>query len=288
MMFDLTISSIYEKIATSGIAILLVYFLTRLVIRLLNKWVNKPDILYSTTKKVIYGSTVIGVIVVVTIWTEFFSGITTFLGIIGAGIALALKDPLTSIAGWLYLAVSKAYQLGDRIEIDGLKGDVVDISVFHTTLLEVEGWVDGEQSTGRLSNIPHNWLFTKKLFNYTNAFRFIWTEVSVVITFESDWKKARDIVIELAKEVSGETPQQAVEEMRASSNKYLIKIGAVTPIAYITVVDHGVKITARLLTPVRSRRSLESSLYRLILEAFDAESDIALAYLTYRIVKEGL
>ncbi len=285
-MFDIAIESVYEKIAASGIAILLVYFITKLIFKLLDKWLHKPDIQYSVRKRVIYGSTIIGVILVATIWTEFVSGLTTFLGIIGAGIALAMKEPLTSIAAWFYLAVSKPYQLGDRIEIDGLKGDVVDISVFHTTLLEVDGWVEGEQSTGRLSNIPHNWLFTKKIFNYTSGFRFIWTEVSVAITFESDWKKARDIMIELAEKVSGETPGRAAEEIRAASNKYLIKIGTLTPIAYITVVDHGVKLTARFLSPVRSRRSMESHLSRLILEAFDAAENITLAYPTYRIIRK--
>jgi len=285
-MLDYSTTYFGEKMLGSIVAVLIVYLLSIVALRLLQKWVHNPDVLYATRKRVIYGATVFGVILVATIWADVLSGFTTFLGIIGAGVALALKDPLTSIAGRLYLAVVRPYSLGDRIEMDDLKGDVVDIGVFHTTLLEVGGWVGGEQSTGRLANIPHNWLFTKKLFNFTKAFPFIWTELNIMITFESNWQRALKIVTERSVEICSDTPEKATQAIRSATNRYLIKIGTLTPIVYTTVGEEGVKLTARFLTPVRMRRSRESQLYEAILEDFALSEDITLAYPTYRIVKK--
>jgi len=285
-MLDFSITSITEKIFASILAILVVYLLSRILSRLFAKWIHKADVLYSARKRLAYVSTIVGVVFVVGIWTEFLTGLTTFLGIIGAGIALALKDPLTSVAGWLYLTISRVYSLGDRIEIDGLKGDVVDIGVFQTTLLEVNGWVEGEQSTGRLATIPHNWLFFKKLYNYTTGFKYIWTEISVAVTFESDWKEAQRLITGIIDGISGDTPEQAAAAIRTASNKYLIKMGTLTPIVYTSIVDFGVQLTARFLVPVRSRRAKESQVYKAILDAIDAAENIDLAYTTYRIVQQ--
>ncbi|RKZ31722.1 mechanosensitive ion channel family protein [bacterium] len=283
-MFDFPTAYFTENLLASVLAVAVVYILTRIIYRLLDKWVRDAKALYAARKRTVYGATVLAIILVATIWAQVVSGFTTFLGIIGAGVALALKDPLTSVAGWLYLAVSRHYSLGDRIEIKNLKGDVVDISVFHTTLLEIDGWVGGEQSTGRLVNIPHNWLFTHKVYNYTTGFRFIWVEVAVIITFESDWKTAVDIITKRAEEISADTAERAAEAIRSTKNRYLIKVGTLTPIVYTTIEDNGVKLTARFLTPVRMRRSKESQLYEAILQDFGEEKNIDLAYPTYRIV----
>ena len=266
---------------------ILVYLITRIIAGLLDRWIHKPDVLYVVRKRLFYIATILGIILVAGIWTEFLSGLTTFLGIIGAGVALALKDPLTSIAGWLYLTVSRLYSLGDRIEIDGMKGDVVDIGVFNSILLEVDGWVHGEQSTGRLVTVPHNWLFIKQLYNYTTGFRFIWTETAVNVTYESDWKEAQRIITDIIDDISGDTPERAAAAIRTASNKYLIKLGTLTPIVYTANLDFGIQLTARYLVPVRSRRAKESQVIKAILDSFNASDTIDLAYPTYRIVQNS-
>ncbi len=286
-MFNLSITSIPEKLIASGLVIILFYILTRLIFKLIEKWIKTPEALYSVRKRLVYFMTLIGALFVAGIWMEFISSLSTFLGIIGAGVALALKDPLTSIAGWLFLTVSRPYQLGDRIQIDTLKGDVVDISVLSTTVLEVEGWVGGEQSTGRLASIPHNWLFTKNIFNYSNGFRYIWTEVKANITYESDWREAVRLVEEILDKIAGEIPELAAKEMRTAREKYLIKLGTLTPIVYTKIIDFGVELTARFLVPVRSRRTTESRVAKDILDAFNNSDTVDLAYTTYRIVQSG-
>ncbi|MCK5833299.1 mechanosensitive ion channel family protein [bacterium] len=284
-MWDFKFIGALEKAIASVLVIAIVYLLIRVSFRLIKKVVKSPESKYAIRKSAIYGSTVFSLILVATIWIEVISSFTTFLGIIGAGVALALKDPLTSIAGWFYLTISRTYSLGDRVEIDNLKGDVVDVSIFHTTMLEVDGWVDSEQSTGRLVTFPHNWLFTKRVYNYSKGFRFIWTEVSLVITFESNLKLASDIILKRAQEICGNIPELAEKALKDTSNKYLIRIGKLTPIVYTKVIDSGVKLSARFLTRVRARRQSEHDLYNAILEDFAKEQDVNLAYPTYRLVQ---
>ncbi|HHS50920.1 MAG TPA: mechanosensitive ion channel family protein [candidate division Zixibacteria bacterium] len=280
------IDSLEWKLIASGLVVIAFYLLARVILKLLDKIFHNPVTLYGVRKRVLYISTILGVFFIAGIWAEFISGLSTFLGIIGAGVALALKDPLTSIAGWLYLTVSRPYILGDRIQIDDLKGDVVDISVFTTTVLEIEGWVGGEQSTGRLASVPHNWLFSKQIYNYSSGFHYIWTEVKVNITYESDWREAIRLVEEILKNNSSDIPELAAKEMRLAREKYLIKLGTLTPIVYTRIIDFGVELTARFLVPVRSRRGMESRIAKDILDAFNTSDKVDLAYTTYRLVHD--
>ena len=114
---------------------------------------------------------------------------------IGAGIALALQDVILSVAGWFLIIVRRPFQVGDRIELGGVKGDVIDIRLLQTSLLEIGNWVDADQSTGRIVHCPHSLVFKEPLFNYTKGFEFIWNEIKIPLTFESNWKKGKEIIL---------------------------------------------------------------------------------------------
>lgn len=273
------------KILGSLLAILVTYLIVVLVRRLIRKVVHEPAARYPLNKRISYISFVIAIVVIAMIWAESLGSLTTMLGLLSAGLALALKDSISSLVGWFYISGSKIYQLGDRIQIGELKGDVVDISMMTTTVVEIGNWVIGEQSTGRIVRIPNNWVFVREVFNYTEAFPFIWTEVAFLITFESDWKKAAEIMQEAMTEVVGDLPKQVETSMEKAKEYLLIHYRKYTPIVYIRVIDSGVQLIGRFLTQVRKRRGLESELTKKILDEFDSEKNISLAYTTYRIVK---
>ncbi|MFP4459265.1 MAG: mechanosensitive ion channel family protein [Candidatus Zixiibacteriota bacterium] len=274
-----------RKILSSLVVILIVFYLSRLLRRWAIKFTKEASGRYQVGKAISFSSIIFTIIVVAVIWIDTVGNFGSFLGIIGAGIAVALRDPLTSIAGWLYLRTGKLYNLGDRVQLGDIKGDVVDIATMRTTLIEIENWVDGEQATGRLVHVPNGILFEKQSYNYTKASNYIWTEVSVVITFESNWKKAMDITTGLIKTRGEKFADKAKKQFLIDSTQYLIKHGTLTPISYLRIVDSGVKINVRFLVPVRQRRNLESGLQEDILEAFAKYDDITLAYTTYRITK---
>ncbi len=183
-----------------------------------------------------------------------------------------------SVAGWLRIVLVHPYQQGDRIEINGVRGDVIDIRVMRTTLMEIGGWVDADQSTGRLVHIPNAWVFLYPVYNYTQGFRFIWNELSVTVTFRSDWQAARDIMESLARESTAIVERQVAEEIRQMSREFLIHYSILTPFVYVRIVENGIRLTLRYLCEARKRRGTEHALTVSILEAFRRHGGIELAY----------
>ena len=138
------------------------------------------------------------VLVLAFIWAGHVQNLGVFLGIIGAGVALSMQETLLCIAGWLLLVIRRPYTIGDRIEVDGRIGDVIDISVFQTTMLEIGNWVEADQSTGRILIVPNSVNLRLPVYNYTKGFPFLWNEFSAVVTFESDWRGAKETMLEIA------------------------------------------------------------------------------------------
>ena len=274
-----------SKILESILAILVIYLLAIFLRRIIRKTVTDPAAKYLVNKKIFYISLVVVVVIIAMIWAESLGSLTTMIGLLSAGLALALKDPISSLVGWFYISGSKIYQLGDRIEINGMKGDVVDISMANTTLVEIGNWVYGEQSTGRLVKFPNYWVFTKGVYNYTTAFPYVWAELAFVVTFESDWKKAVEIFQDVMNEVIGDLPDRMKSSLAHAQEKLLIHYKKYTPIVYLQLVDSGVRIVGRFPVMVRNRRGKESELTQKVLEKFEEEKNISLAYTTYRIVK---
>ena len=229
-------------------------------------------------------------IVLVRIWLGGVSGLAAYFGIVSAGLAIALQDPLTNIAGWIFISMRKPFVLGDRVQIGSHAGDVVDIGLFQFSIVEVGNWVDAEQSTGRLIHLPNASVFREAVANYTQGFNFIWNEVPVVVTFESNWKKAKEILSEIAQRYTAIKSEHAAEQVRRAASKFLIYFQHLTPIVWTSVIDYGVKLTIRYLCHPRQRRSSESAIWEAVLEGFSKCPDIDFAYPTQRFfdnVREG-
>jgi small-conductance mechanosensitive channel len=208
-------------------------------------------------------------------------------GLIGAGIALAMQNVILCLAGWFSLALRRIYDVGDRIEIDGTLGDVLDIGLMHTTLLEVNPWEHGQQSTGRVVTIPNRAIFISHVFNFTKGFPFVWNDLLVNVTFESNWQEAKQIMLRLAERNAEQTRSEVAAHIRRMRRKLPIRFEHLTPIVYNRIADSGVELALRFLTPVKQRRGIKSELCDRILEAFAGRDDIQLAYPTQRITGVG-
>ncbi|REK15548.1 MAG: mechanosensitive ion channel family protein [Actinobacteria bacterium] len=278
------------KILASLAVILGVLVLRALILRYVVSRLEEGgqlDGIYRARKIASYASTVVIVLSLTFIWIDAFNDLATFLGLVSAGIAIALSDLLKNMAGWAYILTRRPLNVGDRIEIDGTVGDVVDIRLFRFSLMEVGNWVDAEQSTGRLIHVPNGFVFSQKLANYTEGFSHIWEDLPVLITFESDFERAEQIIRRILAEKAPDVEATAGARIRQAARRYQIRVGTLTPIVYLSVRDSGVLLTARYLVDARSRRGTSQTIWRAILEAFNAEPDIALAYPTYRIVGGG-
>lgn len=229
-------------------------------------------------------SIVIGIAVIVPIWISDFNQIGTFLGILSAGLAVSFKDILVDIIGRLVIDFRHLYVISDRIQVGEYSGDVIDISILQTTILEIGNWVEKDQSTGRVISIPNRNVFEYGVANYTKGFEYIWNEMRILLTYESNWEKAKEIILKIADEMTEGSMDEIKEQMESAYQKYLIKYEKIKPIIYTSVKDSGIQLTLRYLCKVRERRIIECCLWEKILKVIEQNSDISLAYPTERLI----
>ena len=282
----LKLALIYRISSTFG-SLLVIFLLAVLLIKLINRKIVEPKRQHTGRKIILYVTIGIAILVVSRIWFQQMGSVTTIISAVAAGTVLALHQALLNIAGWVLIIIRRPYTTGDRIQIGETKGDIVDISIFWTTLLEIGNWVKWEQSTGRIVNCPNSSVFTTQIFNYTKGFEYIWNEIPILITFESNWQKAEEIITQIANELVMDIPTKVEPAIKRMSRRFMIQTGKLTPIVYTTIQDSGVLLSLRYLTDVRQRRTTEVAISRRILEEFAKENDVDFAYPTYRIYRAG-
>src|SRR6266571_4253224 len=273
------------KLLISAISIAVLWALHRIVLGLAYRRVTDPWARYRWRKVVTYATLAVGIVVVGCTWFAGMQTLVTFFGLLSAGLAIALKDPVANLAAWAYIVWRHPFDVGERIQIGTHAGDVIDLRLFQFTLNEIGNWVDADQSTGRIIHIPNGRVFTEPLANYDKGFKYIWNEVPVLVTFESDWKKAKDILTRIAFKHAEHLTAQAEQDLLSASRQYLINYTKLTPIVYTRVVDSGVELTVRYLIEPRKRRGTEHAIWEEILTEFDDCPDVDLAYHTVRSFK---
>lgn len=276
---------VYMRILQTAAYVIVGYFLILLLVRFTNRHVKDLKARHTIRKNIVYVFSLLIILVVIAFWAHKISSITIFLGVASAGVALALQEALLSVAGWFLIVFRHPYEVGDRIELNGVKGDVIDIRLFQTSLLEIGNWVEADQSTGRIANIPNSAVFKKENFNYSRGFEFIWNEIKVLITFESDWKKAEEIMLTRGRDLVGDMEKEVKNKIDKMTQHYMIYYDKLTPIVYTNIKDSGVEMSLRYLTEAKTRRSTHDKLCREIMEDFGKEPSVNFAYTTYRIIK---
>lgn len=279
----LTISeNTLTKIITSLAAIVVIMVVQAIVLRVAYKYKEDVKEQYHWRKGTTYIATFLLLIILGGIWFTGVSNITTFLGLIAAGLAVAFKEPLENIAAWAFILTKRPFEVGDRVQIGQHKGDVIDQRLFVFTLMEIGNWVDAEQSTGRVIHVPNGLVFNQALANYGKGFEYIWDEIPVLITFESDHKRAKKILSEISEKHGSQLSLSAEQKVKSAAKKYMIFYQKLTPIVYTSVKASGVMLTIRLLCEPRQRRNTENDIWEDVLDAFAKEENIHLAYPTTR------
>lgn len=280
-------SGLSENLIQSLIIIAGLWTARYLFLRIVFRQVTTPAAHYAYRRYSTQVLFVIGLFLVGRVWIEGFQSLATFLGLLSVGLALALRDLLNNLAGWVFLMIRKPFTLGDRIEVMGVKGDVIDKRMFSFTIVEVGNRVRAEQSTGRVIHIPNGKIFTEDLANYTSGFDFIWDEISVPLTFESSHEKARELLLDIVNKHARDLVPEAERQLRDASEYMMLKYSILTPTVYTSVNENGVLLSARFLTHVRKSRGLEQSIWLDVLREFRKHDDIHFAYGTLRIYGPG-
>lgn len=275
-----------SKIISSVIIILVSWIIKLMLARLIEKRVSDARSRYSWQKTASYSITALAVVIIGRIWFAGFQSIATFLGLLTAGLAIALKDLIANLAGWIFIVWRKPFEVGHRIQIGDKAGDVIDLRPFQFSILEIGNWVAADQSTGRIIHIPNNLIFTQPICNYDSGFKYIWNEIPVLITFESDWMKAKDILLHIANEKTPPITAEVEKQIKRAARKFLIIYRKITPVVYTSVVDSGVMLTIRYLIGAKERRGSTEAIWEAILTEFAKNDNINLAYPTMRIMAE--
>ncbi len=271
-----------DRIAASLAAILILWVVRRVMLAVVWRRVDDIRSRYRWQKTSSYVLVPIGVLIIGRIWFEGFQSIATYLGLVSAGIAIALKDLLVNLAGWGFILWRRPFEVGDRIQLGDHAGDVIDIRIFQFTLLEIGNWVDADQSTGRIIHVPNGKVLTDVLANFTKGFQYIWNELPVLVTFESDWRKAKEILHRIGETHAAHLTKAAEEQIKEVSRRFMIFYSKLTPTVYTSVADCGVLLTVRYLCEPRRRRATSEAVWEDVLSEFAKHDDIDFAYPTYR------
>ncbi|WP_142785904.1 mechanosensitive ion channel family protein [Changchengzhania lutea] len=263
-----------------------VLFIIQLIRRFLRKQVTDSAVRYKSQK----GIEILGYIVLVILSFSYFTGnikdFTLAIGLFSAGIAFTLQELILSIAGSLYIFIVKVYKPGDRIEINGIKGDVIDVDSIYTTMMEIGQWVSSDNYSGRIVKLSNAFVFKGPIYNYSRDFPFIWDEFNIPVRYGSDMELAKSIVIKIASETLSEYTTNSKSQWYDVVNKYYIEDAQVNSTLAITLTDNWIQFNLRYIVDYKKRRSTKHLLNDGIREAVDkTDGKVKIASSTLELIK---
>ncbi len=266
--------------------VLFIFLLLKFLRRTLKKNLSKTDARYKSQKII----EVIGYVLLLILTLSYFTGnikdFTLAIGLLTAGITITLQELILSVAGSLFIFFVKVYKPGDRIEINGIKGDVIDVNSMYTTMMEIGQWVSSDNYSGRIVKLSNAFIFKGPVYNYSQDFPFIWDEFDLPIRYGSDIPLAKSIVIKVAQDILSEYVQESVLKWKDVVAKYYIEDAKVDPTLAITLTDNWVKFNLRYIVDYKRRRATKDRLNELIRIAFEkTEGKVQLASMTVELVR---
>lgn len=274
------------KLIAICIGIVVINFIFRSLSSSLPRYIQDSEASYRFRKII----TLIGYLAIVLFITIVFSDrlgqLTVVFGVIGAGIAFALQEVIASVAGWLAISLGQFYNPGDRVQLGGIMGDVIDISILRTTVMEIGAWVKADLYNGRIVRIANSFVFKEPVYNYSGDFPFVWDEIVIPVKYGSDHHLAREILQRVAAEVVGEYIPQAKTYWKQMLHKYLIEDASVEPVVTLVTTDNWMEFTLRYVVNYKYRRGKKDQLFTRILDEFlSTEGHVAYASTTVHLVE---
>ncbi len=274
------------KLVAAVVAVITVISIMRFLQRSVANRIRDSDVRYRARKGIALVGYVVAVVVVTVVYSDRLGGLTVALGVAGAGIAFALQEVIASVAGWVAVSFAGFYKPGDRVELGGIRGDVIDIGILRTTLMEVGEWVKGDLYSGRIVRIANSFVFKAPVFNYSGDFPFLWDEITVPIKYGSDHRLAREILERVVTEILADYAQSANVAWQEMIAHYLIEQATVEPMVTLVANDNWMEFTVRYVVDYKKRRWAKDRLFTRILDEVEsAGGRVALASATFQLVE---
>ena len=255
--------------------------------RVVKKRIDNVSVRYKAQKGVeIFGYVLIALLILMAITVESIKDYTIIIGLFTAGITFTLQELILSIAGSFYIFFVKVYKPGDRIEINGIKGDVIDIDSIYTTLMEIGEWVSSDNYSGRIVKISNAFVFKGPIKNYSMDFPFVWDELNILITYDSDVALAKKLVLEKATDFLSEYTKNSMVKWEELVEHYYIENAKIAPTLAISPTDNWIAINLRYITDYKLRRITKHELFEQIVQTLMATDDkVKLASTTLQLLK---
>lgn len=274
------------KFATTALGALFILGIATIVKRSLGRYIQDSTSRYNAKKIISFAGYCLCILFATVVFRDALGNLAVILGAATAGIAFALKEVIISIAGWVAVTFGDFYKVGDRVELGGIKGDVIDIGFGRTTLMELGEWVKGDLYTGRIVRVANSFVFKDPMFNYSRDFPFLWDEITVPVKFGSDYDRAVDILEKAVNDVCGEYVEEATSHWKHITKKYLVEHAQTEPMVTYFFNDNWVEYTARYVVNYKKRRTTKYNLHTRILKDFEANSKhLGLASATFHLVE---
>ncbi|MGJ9383873.1 mechanosensitive ion channel family protein [Salipaludibacillus sp. CF4.18] len=285
-LFDFisTNTTIY-KLIIALLGVIIISVIVRIMKKTLTRYVKDQNNWYKTRKATNIFGFILAAIFLAILYSDMLGGITVVLGVASAGIAFSLREVIASIAGWLTILVGGMFKTGDRVQLGGVTGDVIDLGVLRTTVMETGQWVDADLYSGRIVKIANSFVFTQPVYNYSTDFPFLWDEITLPIKFGSDYTVTRELIRQVAIDQLGDYSQQTKEHWDYMVRKFIIEDATTEPMVTLTVNDNWVEFTLRYIVEYKARRSTKDTLFTNILEKIEAQPEkVQLASATFEVV----
>ena len=281
-LFDPTVG----KVATLIVGVGIIWMIIKMIQNNLLSKIRDNDNRYRAKKISSFIGYLLTLILLTVVFSDKLGGLTVALGVAGAGIAFALQEVIASFAGWMAIMFGGFYKTGDRVQVGGIKGDVMDIGVLRTTIMETGQWVDGDLYNGRIVLIANSFIFKEPVFNYSGDFPFLWDEIKIPIQYGSNYEKTTEILLEIGNAVAGDLSEKSKETWGHLQDKFRLEDAQTESMVSLVANDNWVEFTLRYVVIYKKRRATKTELFTQILKRIEGSNgEIKFASATFHLVE---
>jgi small-conductance mechanosensitive channel len=270
--------SLFAKCLAAVVGILLIHAIFRLLEKTLPRRFGQADSRYKVRKFVVFAGYLSILLFLAILFEDRLGRLSVTLGVVGAGVAVALQDVVASIGGAFSIGFSKLYSVGDRVQIGDTRGDVIDIGLLRTTMMETGNWVSKDRYNGRIVRIPNSIVLKVPIFNYSQGFRFVWDEIKVLFTTASNCQLAREMLLRGAREAIGEYLVEAHTSWKTVSDNFRSANPPLEPTVALVVNAGSLEFTVSYVVDYAKRTAMQDKLFtKIVQEVANSNGQLAWA-----------
>lgn len=258
--------SLFGKCVAAAVGILFIHAMFRVLEQTLPRRFGRADARYKVRKFVVFSGYLAILLFLAILFEDRLGRLSFVLGVVGAGVAVALQDVVASVAGAFSIGFSKLYAVGDRVQIGDTRGDVIDIGVLRTTLMEIGNWVSRDVYNGRIARIPNSTVLKGPVFNYSQGFRFVWDEIKALFTTTSDCQFAKEMLMRVVKGAIGEYLLEAQTSWKQMSEYYRGESPPLEPTVALVVNGGSLEFTVGYVVDYTKRTVMKDRLFTKIVQ----------------------